>query len=224
MDLHAASLQKVHLVDHNKLTSNQQFLSQRVETVIDHHVDESQSLINIVHKEIEVVGSACTLIAQKLLARYQLDKDLAQLLLAPILSDTFNLTLTTGRTTPKDLATAHELARIIDPKGTPKSVFDRIFKWVEEAKYDTARMSSSDLLRKDYKEWAIPGQSGNTIRMGIAAVPLSLQDWVKRDSDLSKPFQAFTKQHQLDVSYRLGGRAMSEYGESDTSCDDNVPC
>ena len=55
-----------------------------------------------VNKTIELVGSCCTLVAEKLLAVDILDNMMCSLLLGTILLDTINLDPRAGKTTDKD--------------------------------------------------------------------------------------------------------------------------
>mmetsp|Transcript_42635 Transcript_42635/g.166431 ORF Transcript_42635/g.166431 Transcript_42635/m.166431 type:complete len:168 (-) Transcript_42635:91-594(-) len=55
---------------------------------------------------------------------------------------------------------------------------DELFQSLQKAKFDQSRLSSSDLLRKDYKQWNLNG-----INLGIASTGLSLESWLERDGD-----------------------------------------
>ena len=195
IDFQSSNLEYVYLVDHNRLSRSQSFLAPKVISVIDHHVDESDSLVNLKYKKIETVGSACTIVAEDILKEYSLDESIATLLLSAILSDTFNLDTNGDRTTDKDIHIAKQLASFINPNESEKNVYSSIFEYVETAKYDTSSISSFDLLRKDYKQWTIERDNNkNSTIMGISAVPLSFEEWDNRDSNLSLQFEKYSFQ------------------------------
>merc|ERR1712137_1424187 len=136
IDLHSTAIKEIHLVDHNRLSNSQTFLAPLVVSVVDHHADESSALVNAVEKKITVVGSACTLIAEIILQDSQIDGSIARILLSAILSDTFNLSVESGRTTEKDIKIANELAKLIDSNRDPKDIQLEVFTEVEKAKYN----------------------------------------------------------------------------------------
>lgn len=61
-------------------------------------------------------------------------------------------------------------------------------------KFNVHGLATSDLLRKDYKEY----QFGK-LKCGIAAVFLSFSKWVEMDSDLETEFDQFVKCRKLDL-------------------------
>ena len=67
----------------------------------DHHQDQWPAELQV-NKTIELVGSCCTLVAEKLLALDMLDSNMCSLLVGTILLDTINLDPRAGRTTHKD--------------------------------------------------------------------------------------------------------------------------
>ena len=67
----------------------------------DHHKDQWPAYLKV-RKNIEPVGSCCTLVTEKLLALDLLDGQMVSLLLGSILLDTINLDPRAGRATDKD--------------------------------------------------------------------------------------------------------------------------
>lgn len=196
------SIKEIYLVDHNRLSNRQKSFAPLVISVVDHHVDESSPLVNLKDKKIEVVGSACTLVAENILLdnNFTIDSSIAKILLSVILSDTFNLSESGGRTTQKDKDISNQLAQIIDADKQANIVQKEIFEKVEQAKYDTKSMTSADLLRKDYKQWELPTKSDKIIRLGISAAPISFQEWDLRTDQLEKEFKLYSEKNNLDVS------------------------
>ena len=74
----------------------------------DHHKDQWPADVKV-SKQIEPVGSCCTLVAEKLLMVDVLDSQITSLLLATILLDTVNLHPRAGRSTEKDIDVVQQL-------------------------------------------------------------------------------------------------------------------
>uniref|UniRef100_A0A7S0BUJ9 DHHA2 domain-containing protein n=1 Tax=Rhodosorus marinus TaxID=101924 RepID=A0A7S0BUJ9_9RHOD len=169
-------IEEVVLVDHNRLTGSQEALSDRVTQVIDHHVDEN--LYTTANRKVEGVGSCASLIVQALSSQAERsillgNECLCHLLLATILVDTVNHDQKLQRSTETDKR-ACDIIR--SSSGVVDS--DALFRSLQKAKFDQSRLSSSDLLRKDYKQWNL-----NAINLGIATTGLPLESWLERDGD-----------------------------------------
>jgi len=92
--LNKSSRLKFVLVDHNRLAVSQEKYEESVIEIVDHHKDESRCKnAKNDKRNIEMVGSCATLVAEKLLkgAPSLVTKIEARVLLAPILLDTVNL-------------------------------------------------------------------------------------------------------------------------------------
>jgi inorganic pyrophosphatase/exopolyphosphatase len=85
-------VESVALVDFNQLTKDlEPKLCDKIHYIIDHHVDSNMYLETIKHKEIKLIGSACTLVAQMIMNEQNaMDSDLAMFLSAPISLDSYN--------------------------------------------------------------------------------------------------------------------------------------
>jgi inorganic pyrophosphatase/exopolyphosphatase len=107
-------IEEVALFDHNKLDNSQEgLLAKKVTRIVDHHVDNNMYSEQLVEKQIELIGSAATLVIERLLKEYpgSIDAELAHFLKAPILLDSFNFepSLKETKWTDKDLGVYKEL-------------------------------------------------------------------------------------------------------------------
>ena len=186
------------LVDHNKLASFQEQLAGCVVEIIDHHKDEGL-FTGASTRIIEPVGSAATLVAEALLAKgnQRLEQGSATLLLGTILLDTVNLDPEAKRATPKDQQVVEQLLKSTgaDRKG--------LFDMLQKEKFNVSALDTSDLLRKDYKEWKF-----GKIQVGISSVLLPIADWLVKDTKLSSSLDKYAKARKLDVLI-----AMNAYTE-----------
>jgi len=205
------------LMDHNKLALGLDFESQ-VTAIIDHHVDENLYL-TAKPRRIELVGSTATLVSQEIQQHKPsiLDKTLATLLLGTILLDTVNLDPEAGRVTPADQEAADKLLPIFAADQY------HFFNRVQEEKFNVESLSSSDLLRKDYKQW----QLGKTL-CGIASALLPVQQWGEKDSHLCKEFAAYADTRNLDILLAMNAYTNPEFNRDlvifsrDTAVHDRV--
>ena len=190
---------KLVLVDHNKLAVNLDF-SEKVVAILDHHVDEN--LYQTAQPRIiEMVGSTATLVSQEINKNDSalLDKKIATLLLGTILLDTVNLVPEAGRVTPAD----NEAAQLLLPIFAADQ--HHFFNTVQEEKFNVESLSTTDLLRKDYKQWQL-GEAA----CGIGSVLMPVKKWTKRDPDLAKAFVDFAIERGLEVLL-----AMNAYTDPD---------
>ncbi|KAI0199228.1 exopolyphosphatase-like protein [Astrocystis sublimbata] len=110
-----------------------------------------------------------------------INAQLARLALAPILIDTTNLQDANKTTEHDTIAVAFAEKKVAVPDTQPGEgggggdAYDRdaFFKRIMDLKEDIADMSFRDVLRKDYKEWAVANQSqsGIPLRLGTSSVP-----------------------------------------------------
>lgn len=158
---------RFNLVDHNVLRPRQEHLSDAVERIVDHHADENKQypLMSEENKVIAVLGSAATLVSEKMLSSSQIGMtpELATLLLGPILIDTFNLQ-STEKTTERDIQ-AVEILRSIAADATPPNFYDELLA----AKNDISGLSPAMLLSKDFKEY-LDGK----LLYGISSLPATV--------------------------------------------------
>jgi inorganic pyrophosphatase/exopolyphosphatase len=137
---------------------------------------------------VEPVGSACTLIGQQILQRKPeiLEHQLATLLLAAILLDTANLLSDAARATDKD----REIAQLLMLTGCSDTT--GLYEQLVRARLDLGALSSSQLLRRDYK-----GGEAGAVRFGMSSVPLLLESWFQRDARLREALAAFLAEEAL---------------------------
>lgn len=178
---------KLNLVDHNALKPKQIHLSETVESIIDHHADE-QKYPAINNKLIEVVGSNATLVAEKIFSSQKVtfSKELATLLLAPILIDTSNLK-SKEKTTQKDIEIVKKLQAIAQ---LPEDFYQKL----KSAKNDVLDLTPEMLLNKDFKEYL----DGNVL-YGISSMPGSVHWDINNLESVSKIIQNFACERNLEL-------------------------
>lgn len=124
-------------------------------------------------------------------------------MLAPILVDTVNLQSQHGRTTETDTTVAAfltPLVRATDPTFSPEDYYTSI----QHVRTRLDHLSTSDLLRKDYKEW----NTENGFRVGISSVAWSLEAWAEREggaTEIVKGVEAFAEERSLDLEIVMTG-------------------
>ncbi len=178
------------LVDHNRISPALSSYKNNVIEVIDHHKDEeiySKSITTI-----EATGSCATLIAEKIIKNNAdfIDDKIALLLAGTILLDTVNFAPDAKRATDKDISKAEYL---ID-----KYSFDRekLFTKLQFEKFNTSSLSTTDLLRKDYKEWELGGK-----KCGFSSALLPVSDWIKKDKSIASNIHDYFKRKKLDILF-----------------------
>ena len=188
------------LVDHNKLASSQSRYQELVEAIIDHHEDEGL-YPQIASRTIESVGSAASLISEKIIQDKPefIDEGTGKLLLGTILLDTVNLDPEAKRVTPKD----EEIAGVLLKRtaADQKALFDKL----QFEKFNVSSLGTYDLLRKDYKEWQM-----GSVKCGIGSVLIPLKAWIEKDPDISEGFASYLKERGLDLLL-----AMNAYTDPD---------
>ena len=191
---------RLTLVDHNKLASSQSRHQELVEAIIDHHKDEGL-YPQIASRTIESVGSAASLIAEKILQDKPelIDEGTGKLLIGTILLDTANLDPEAKRVTPKD----EEIAGVLLKRtgADQKALFDKL----QFEKFNVSSLGTYDLLRKDYKEWQM-----GSVKCGIGSVLIPLKAWIEKDPDISEGFESYLKERGLDLLL-----AMNAYTDPD---------
>lgn len=213
------------LVDHNKLTgaAASLFPPDKVLGVLDHHADEAVYTTQAtVPRTVRNTGSCVSLVTNfwraqlgEPLVKAAMEQDgaaAAVLALSPILADTGNLA---QRVCADDTSAASFLWSVIN---TSESGFDvyrtQLFDTLLEQKSDVSALSGADLLRKDYKEWARDDDSQLDYKIGISALPVSLETvWAQVDSPAAfrADVAAWAKKRDLDLAV-----VMTSYVSPDT--------
>ena len=176
----------------------------RIVEVLDHHPGarrpaEAASL----RWTVEQVGSTCTLVAERVLARDPglLDAGLALLLLGPILLDTALLSVEARRCTARDRLMA---GRLSEAAGTAQA---GLYAELLDARQGLPGLSSRDLLRRDFKG----GEAGG-LRYGISSSPVGLERWRERDPALQLAVGRFLEERRLDLLLVMMGWEESGAG------------
>jgi len=172
---HANNKLKLILLDHNVPRGFIKEFGENVVGVVDHHQDEELYNHLDENKTIEMVGSCCTLVAEHILRTGKdiINKDIATLLLGTILLDTINLDFSKGRGTQKDVDVVQQLCwEFRFDTEENNDLFNAILK----AKYDISSLTTTDLLRNDYKEFPTPSSE----QYGISTILLPLEQLISR--------------------------------------------
>ncbi|KAM0346716.1 hypothetical protein ACHAPU_005431 [Fusarium lateritium] len=196
------------LVDHNSLTGPLKTFSDRVTGCVDHHADE-----NVIGKDanprvVEPCGSCMSLVVDETRKIWEEisnqeaegsdaaseNEKLIKLALAPIISDTINLTAK-SKVREQDLKAVSFLEeRVKDKSFSRTSYFDEI----SAVKEDISDLSFRDIFRKDYKEW-----DGSGLKLGISCVVQDF-DYLFAKAGAAEPlisaFEDWAKERNLDVA------------------------
>eukprot|EP00903_Cladosiphon_okamuranus_P010485 g9918.t2 len=186
-DLDLSALQgegrlRLTLMDHNAVSGGLSTLGDAVVEIVDHHKDlEQHPGVQGAARDIAfdasdgsgwgLVGSCCTLVAERILAQEQeskvLSSDVARMLLGVILVDTTNLDTEAKLATERDVAAAEQLSSRVSWTSSPLrglscATPDELFDSLRNAKFDPAfwkELSATDCLRYDYKNFHPAGES-----------------------------------------------------------------
>ncbi|KLP10489.1 hypothetical protein CEK26_010787 [Fusarium fujikuroi] len=195
------------LVDHNSLTGPLKKFSDHVTGCVDHHADENVIGKDAEPRVVEPCGSCMSLVVDETRKTWEEishlspeDSDaatendkLTRLALAPIISDTINLTAK-EKVREKDLKAVEFLEGRIHKSFNRTAYFDEI----SAVKEDISDLSFRDILRKDYKEW-----DGSGLKLGISCVVQDfsyLVDKAGASEPLIDAFEDWAKERELDVA------------------------
>lgn len=229
---------RLTITDHNRLSMDWDPLNPSVVGIVDHHVDQSIPSHAILSQERQIIvplGSASTLVAERYLGTSPLpsfgnsdfdpstllDPAIGNLLVGTILIDTVNLDPKFGRTEPRDVKAVDDIVRHINECGDKfglNTLDERnaLFQYLQDIKFDLSRLTSPELLRKDYKSWHVASTSNEAssnkegIKYGISAVTMSIADWVAKDAQLPATFAQYMKEQGISLLI-----AMTSYTDQD---------
>jgi exopolyphosphatase len=176
------------LVDHNHLASYQDHLGSKIVEIVDHHHDDK--LYECAHRNIEMVGSTCTLIAREILKSQIPTMEIAHLLLGCILLDTQNLD-TNFKATPLDIDVALQLRSIC---GMTELDQTSLYSDLLRERFSVESLTSYDLLRSDYKQF-----TSRNLVYGISSVKLDWNQWMEKDLNIVKTFDEFTREKSIKL-------------------------
>ncbi len=161
---------KLILVDHNEASQALGAVDEAdIVEILDHHRLGNPSTRTPIRFTVDVVGSTCTLVAERVNeAGLSAPPQLAGLLLAGLLSDT--LILTSPTTTPRDHAVAELLARWAFAAGSPLAgeTLQSFGEQVLTAGSGLATRDAQDIVSADLKLYDAAG-----LNFGIAQVEVS---------------------------------------------------
>ena len=181
---------KIIVVDHNKLPDNLRAWDANVTAVFDHHQDIGM-YAGSNPRIFATVGSCSTLVADFILENipdiYQ-NEDLTIMNISPILVDTVNLDPAQERVTDKDIEIVNKL------KAYTSADLQKLYDDLQFMKSDVSALSSTDLLRKDYKQWSNPKMT-----YGMASVPLSIAQWLQKGEDIAQACISYMDDNELDM-------------------------
>ncbi|KAJ3210464.1 hypothetical protein HDU67_005273 [Dinochytrium kinnereticum] len=198
---------KFILTDHNRLAPSLSRFSHLVHGILDHHRDEGL-YPDVSPRVIEPVGSATSLVAlewkQSETGSEVMDGSLATLMLSPIMLDTINLDPKFGRCTDKDIEATQYLLPLANASEVERATFRKdLFDQLQAAKFDCSSLSNEDLLKKDYKEVAVP-HGISTIKFGISSVTWFLDAWIEKESgtldSILSSLRSFSVEQHLDIA------------------------
>ncbi|KAH9931452.1 uncharacterized protein B0H18DRAFT_989417 [Fomitopsis serialis] len=194
------------LVDHNRLSA--QFSvdnsDARVVAIIDHHADEGLHTEANPRIVTQGIGSCAALVASFLQDKCpeHIPRELAMLLLSAIIIDTGGMTpggkavevdqraaaflasrCTLAPTDPAGLSLAPESSSDAIPPLHESPVIQQLNATLQTKKNSVAHLGVRDLLRRDYKEYALTPAfaPSRELLIGLASVPLGLAAFVPRD-------------------------------------------
>lgn len=199
--LESTSSLAVHLVDHNKLdcaalmTSTIHDASHAcIVEIVDHHADAgahthvhgASRCINFNTVLKRGVGSCCTLVAQRALARcaegvFPMDAGLARMLWSVILLDTGNFDPALGKGTAEDVDAAAALEAIVMPSASQEEVAEerrRVYDLFYNARADPSwwdTLPPRSVLRADYKAFDAGG-----VRYGASSMSMHVLRFLRR--------------------------------------------
>lgn len=183
------------LVDHNRLGTrfSENNPAAHVIAIIDHHADEGlykDADPRIVTPGVGSCSSLVTEFLQKTCAE-KMPQELATLLLSSITIDTGGM-IPGGKAIENDHKAATFLASqctlaaaelIAAPSLHNSSTIQELNTTLQTKKNSVGHLGARDLLRRDYKEYALTPAfaPGDEVLIGLASVPLSLASLVSHD-------------------------------------------
>ena len=179
----------VTLTDHNEVSKSVKDvykLGLNVQGILDHHQDAGayldlpSELREVAFDNVRqrpLVGSACTLVAERFLrsASEFLEGDICALLMGVIAVDTRNLDPEADRGTRRDANVLDALQRLA-PDVDRKALFERISSAKSEKSFWLS-LSAADAMRVDYKVF---DTDDGKHRFGIATVTLEMRDMLEK--------------------------------------------
>ncbi|EIW53409.1 DHH phosphoesterase [Trametes versicolor FP-101664 SS1] len=206
------------LVDHNRLQTRftRENPDARVVAVVDHHEDEGLYTDTADPRIIVVPTGSCASLVTRLFEDHpeQMVPELATLLLCSVLIDTSGLK-PGGKAEDADRWAASFLLPLASvshnntveaagftagaPDGMPH--IQELHTSLQEKKASVAHLNSLDLLRRDYKEYAlIPALApSKEVLVGLSTVPIGFKSWLPRHADFWSQTEQYMADRELTV-------------------------
>ncbi|OSX57360.1 hypothetical protein POSPLADRAFT_1156658 [Postia placenta MAD-698-R-SB12] len=211
---------KFALVDHNRLQGQftQENHGARVVAVVDHHEDEGFYKDTADPRIITTgIGSCASIVACYLeeKCRDHIPPELASLLLSAIVVDTSGLlpgkkaveidhraaTFLASRSKPPVLSDAAAFIAAPVPSLHELPALRELSDTLQTKKASVSHLRTRDLLRRDYKEYALTSSwaSGGAVLIGLASVPVGLAAWLPLEgsSEFSRATRAWMDERGL---------------------------
>ncbi|KAH9927953.1 DHH phosphoesterase [Epithele typhae] len=208
------------LVDHNRLQSrfSRDNPDARVVAAVDHHQDEGLYQDSASPRTIVVPTGSCASLIALLFEEHpeHMTPDLATLLLCSILIDTSGLK-PGGKAEATDRRAANFLLPILAASQGPLFSFAAtdvnadaphdtpgladLHHTLQEKKASVAHLTTSDLLKRDYKEYTMTPATAPTtaISVGLSSVPVGFEAWLPKDAAFWAETEAFMAARGLAV-------------------------
>lgn len=201
------------LVDHNSLLPAFDRPDVKVTGIIDHHEDEGKHTDASPRNITTPLGSCASLLALTFKDAFNPGAEdgsnppheLATLLLSAIYIDTGGLKAG-GKAEEIDQLAAQFLETYAGHGSLIEgdtSFRKATAKELSEKKHSVAHLSSRDLLRRDYKEYAFLTGDGIPLSVGLSTVPFGTKPWLVKEADATPGYraslEAWAKERRLDV-------------------------
>jgi len=182
---------EIILVDHNEEGQSIENLNNlNVIEIVDHHKANIQT-DKPIRIHIEPLGSSCSIIAKKFLSRgIEIEKKIAEILIAGIISDTLYFRSPTTTKKDKELAmTLNEIAKIENLESFSLEMFD--------AKSDIKDLSTMELVKLDYKKFDL---SGHKIGFGVMETT-NVQFGLERKNEILEVLKGIKENEGMEAVY-----------------------
>ncbi|MEM2146600.1 MAG: manganese-dependent inorganic pyrophosphatase [Candidatus Jordarchaeaceae archaeon] len=191
-NLDNAAGKKLILVDHNEFGQMVDGADKaEIIEVLDHHRIEFK-LANPILFHTEPVGSTSTLVAEKYFEKgVKLDKQIAGIMLAAILSDT--VVFKSPTSTERDKKVAEKLAKIVgvDPQ--------KFGVEVKKAKASLAGKSAREIIQSDFKDYKFGGK-----KVGVGQVEIvDIEEARSRKKDILEEMEKMMKKEGYDMIFMM---------------------
>ncbi len=182
---------EIILVDHNEEGQSIENLKDLdIVEIIDHHKVnfKTEKAIRI---QIEPLGASCSIIAKNFMAdKIEIPQEIAQILMAGIISDTLFFRSPTTTETDKNLVEKlNKIAKIEDLEAFSMEMFD--------AKSDVKNLSTEEIVKLDYKQFDFSGH-----QFGIGVMETTNKDFgLERKVEILEILKKIKIEQNLEAVY-----------------------